>query len=479
MEMSLIQHLLPHTTTSQSHKTSKEEFVSNLHGSSILEIVALSAVIPAFVLLRQVAAHIYETVSEDKRADSSNCAEELKSQEGNYVGELTADFILVVFSEHVYGITVYTYLMLLTAIVYLNWQQPLTSYVQSNALASTYQTSCLSCYRFVMMLVTCVTILAVDFNVFPRRFAKAETYGTGMMDLGVGSFVVANALVSRQARNLAPRKHGGVVRNVSPHLILGFMRLALTKGVDYQVHVGEYGVHWNFYFTLAAVSLLTSLIHIPTYYCGLLGVVVLTVYQALLLFGWNKYLLSSDRGPGLVSLNKEGFFSIFGYWGLHLLSVQFGQYLCFTTGRFLKKFFPNLEKGAASQKWWAAVEILLLDIILWMLGILFHQFVENVSRRMCNVAYVMFVLAQNFQVIGLFSLADLVTKRKLLLQEVFDKNLLLTFLLANVLTGLVNLSMNTVNAPVPVSLLVLLLYMAILVLATSSLKALNLRLKFW
>ena len=54
--------------------------------------------------------------------------------------------------------------------------------------------------RSYVLIGTAIAILGVDFKIFPRRLAKAETYGSGLMDVGVGMFVFMNAVVSPEAR---------------------------------------------------------------------------------------------------------------------------------------------------------------------------------------------------------------------------------------------------------------------------------------
>ncbi|EFJ32845.1 hypothetical protein SELMODRAFT_406788 [Selaginella moellendorffii] len=452
------------------NKHLKEEFVSNLQGSSKIEIAALSALIPALVILRSFA---------------------ILPQKGFWTC-LALDFTfivlptvlsLTVLADKVYGIA-----LLVSILLGMSSFLPFLEREKLKSSSIPFKRPFLTYYRFVMMLVTCVTILAVDFTAFPRRYAKTETYGTGLMDLGVGSFVAANAIVSRQARSrellyvtflvvdVIRTRTVDILKSVSPLLALGFVRLIATKGADYQVHVGEYGVHWNFFFTLAAVSLLTSVIRMPVSYCGYLGLGILSVHQFTLLCGLKDYILSPHRSSGLVDLNKEGIFSIFGYWSLYFLSVHLGQHIFFNPGGFLKWIASSSNENS---HWLSIAELWLLDGALWLLVVVLDSIVENVSRRTCNMAYVMFVLAQNLEVMAIFASAEAFLSSKLVLVEAVDDNMLLTFLVANVLTGLVNLSMDTIFVLPGLSVVIVVGYMALLVAIVAMFKVYKIRAKFW
>lgn len=95
-----------------------------------------------------------------------------------------------------------------------------------------------------MMVMTVLAILAVDFPVFPRVLGKTEDWGTGLMDVGVGSFVFSLGIVSSKA--FVPTRKVKMVRTLAtalrravPVLVLGFIRLLMVKGVEYPVrHLG-------------------------------------------------------------------------------------------------------------------------------------------------------------------------------------------------------------------------------------------------
>lgn len=83
------------------------------------------------------------------------------------------------------------------------------------------------------------------------------------MDLGVGSFVFSSGVVSARGylkKETLPFMKQMVIalRTSIPLLVLGLGRYISTKGVDYQEHVTEYGMHWNFFFTLGFLPIFVT-----------------------------------------------------------------------------------------------------------------------------------------------------------------------------------------------------------------------------
>ncbi|KAJ7171681.1 GWT1-domain-containing protein [Mycena crocata] len=365
----------------------------------------------------------------------------------------------------------------------------------------------LSTYRAHMMLMTVLGILAVDFPVFPRSLVKCESYGVSLMDLGVGSFVFSNGVVSaipllKDSRHLkAPlvSKVVAVVRKCLPIIALGVVRVLLVKGTEYPEHETEYGTHWNFFITLALLPVFQVLLHplIRLFPISLLGFCVGILHQlALSRFGLKEYVQNAPR-VNLISANKEGIASLAGYLSIYLLGLSVGSIILPPTPKFFRRFLNQratlADLSAPRQNDKTAVELAAYAIVWWvLLGLARLVGVDaGVSRQTANLPYALWIVAFNTSfILGyllldmLFFPAPVIPKRKGVsasssfsassespyfeaaasparappLLEAINKNGLPLFLLANVGTGLVNLSMQTMYAGPIKSMGVLALY---------------------
>lgn len=154
-------------------------------------------------------------------------------------------------------------------------------------------------FRGSVMLCTVIAILAVDFSVFPRSLAKTETFGLSLMDLGVGCVIVASGVVSRQSRkwmalSADPSSRGkwskafgdylSSISSIIPLIIMGGVRLVVHSQINYNTHLSEYGIHWNFFHTLTFLTVITSTIE-------------LVIMIFFLSMGGTKRYWRSLRGP--------------------------------------------------------------------------------------------------------------------------------------------------------------------------------------
>ncbi|KAL1632249.1 Glucosaminyl phosphatidylinositol (GlcN-PI) nositol acylation protein [Neofusicoccum ribis] len=401
-------------------------------------------------------------------------------------------------------------------------------------------------WRGAMMIITCAAILAVDFKVFPRRFAKVENWGTSLMDLGVGSFVFAAGLVSARSilkqqatgksQTLASRLYASI-RHSLPLLVLGLIRLYSVKGLDYAEHVTEYGVHWNFFFTLGFLPPFMALFEsafalLPSF--AALSIILGVVYEIALDFtDLTAFIVSAPR-TNLFNQNREGIFSFFGYLaiflagratgmyvlpretsaedlsaaegdsgrgrtsrrgtglrknGLKLVQESFGEIrselsrVRFNPFRIVlsslpqtKQLFSILKRSTFGRLvFWAAVWFSLYGFSTGYYGLNLR-----VSRRLANLPYFLWVSAFNCGQLALFCSIETLffpgiysaktqdeenkrakeaTSRVL---HAFNRNGLALFLLANLLTGLVNLTIPTLEVTQLQSMAVLLAYIGVL-----------------
>ncbi|KAH6692644.1 GWT1-domain-containing protein [Plectosphaerella plurivora] len=495
-------------TAAPSYKQLKEDFVSNLSGGSVGEVNLVISVSPAALILWSALQSRHSFFR-----STSPVA---------FVLDYLLNVAVLLVSITLYAnspLLLYGLILSPVALAYIlppntgaPRKKPAIPPPQkknattdgSQALSALSVKPFLTHYRGGMMAVTCLAILAVDFRLFPRRFAKVETWGTSLMDMGVGSFVFSAGVVA--ARPVLKERASGRVtplttrllaslRHCLPLLVLGIIRLLSVKGLEYAEHVSEYGVHWNFFFTLAFlppfVALFQSALRIVPSYAAL-ALILAVGYQVLLeSTDLKAYILTAPR-VDLISANREGIFSLFGYLAIFLAGQDTGMYV-------LPRNFASSKAAPTNQR----ITLLMMMAVWCAVWTGLYFFTTNytygdglsVSRRLANLPYVLWVAAFNTGQIFFYCLVDSVffpafynatdaraekeaynTATSTVLRA-YNRNGLAVFLLANLLTGLVNMTVPTLDVGPAQTMAILIAYSATLTGVAVALDAYDISIK--
>lgn len=349
--------------------------------------------------------------------------------------------------------------------------------------------------RAMINVMTAVCILAVDFKVFPRELAKTETFGFGLMDIGVGMYVFSNGIVYKvnKEQKLNMERVRDVCLSSLPLVVLGAARFLVTQEIDYQQHVSEYGVHWNFFITLAIIKIIGSLIMDvikDPEIAKFLAITILCCHEMLLHLGVSRYVLSTKIGrSNFVDANREGIASIPGYIALYLASAYVGSVMR-----------PSAEIQPAKKFIRNAIKLSFIAGVCWKM-IYVCEDMFGVSRRLANMGYVFWMLSLGTTLCVLLMFLEVFiyfvrfeepkTPEQIMkgddfcipytpvLLEAVNENGLAFFLGANLLTGLINIVFQTMLLEKAAALTIISYYSFILCVAAVFMHVNKIKLKIW
>ncbi|CAJ0573374.1 unnamed protein product, partial [Mesorhabditis spiculigera] len=337
-----------------------------------------------------------------------------------------------------------------------------------------HPTTYLTYLRGMVLIFTGIAILAVDFSVFPRRYAKTGFYGHSLMDVGVSAFVyilgISNHLkTQRKGGEDGKKKRSPLTILTSSSallLYLGVGRTVVLKAIGYGTSITEYGVHWNFFFTLFVVHLFSKIYNQRAHL--LLAIVMAGIHQLLLSGGNEDWALSDDEPrDNLISANREGIVSLLGYISLYYFASAIGGHIM----RIGNKVSDNLK---------CLVQLFFIAGACYILQLFAVAVFAAPSRRVANLAYLfsqlsvltyslwICLLVQTIIILGWATGIPYFGKgnnpwqgiQPCMLEDV-NRAGLWFFLLCNVLTGTVNMTVDTYSTTDAEATVLLGIYMLI------------------
>ncbi|XP_055917524.1 uncharacterized protein LOC129949861 [Eupeodes corollae] len=373
------------------------------------------------------------------------------------------DFVLIVVpivlnvticNPYVEGICVI--LMILTGVTL--WRSQLTPMeIKQKVISLGNQPKSLTLIRSSINIITAVCILAIDFSTFPKSFRKSRYYGVGLMDTGIGLFVLSMGIVSKPPKTR--KDFLKIPKMVGPAFILGLARTIVIQAIGYHQDDTEYGKHMNAFFTLGLTKLFGGLISAivgSELQLLLLGVFILTAHECLLLNSIADFVMfrKEDRSTFFLA-NREGFCSLPGFIAIYLLAMYVGRMLFSETTLMVEEYSKKVKRLAV------------MAACAWIITFICIPTIQ-ISRRIANFGYVSWTLSIALTLLFFYIiLSDYVFfawsksgEYKLpSLMEATNRNGLVFFLVANVLTGCVNIFLEPGGRSPSITVVILSLYM--------------------
>ncbi|XP_047987214.1 phosphatidylinositol-glycan biosynthesis class W protein-like [Leguminivora glycinivorella] len=216
-------------------------------------------------------------------------------------------------------------------------------------------------------------------------------------------------------------------------------------------------------FTLAVCKFLSTFLLFSSNRALFFSVLIIFVHEVLLWYSLQDWVFGDEPRSSLLSANREGVSSCLGYVSMYLFAAHLKTELnnrSVTRIRLLCKMFLG-------------------SVLVWTMSQVLHLY-RPASRTLANAGYCLYLEAvflsiSAFMYIIEVLFQDLENKLYFELPEILkvvNWNGLIYFLVCNLATGMINLSMRTLLVSTSMAIVIFVLYMAFSLVITSCIQSL-------
>eukprot|EP01022_Parablepharisma_sp_SALTPOND_P001034 TRINITY_DN105463_c0_g1_i1.p1 TRINITY_DN105463_c0_g1~~TRINITY_DN105463_c0_g1_i1.p1 ORF type:complete len:478 (+),score=32.11 TRINITY_DN105463_c0_g1_i1:180-1613(+) len=325
-----------------------------------------------------------------------------------------------------------------------------------------------------VFLAMCFGIMFCDTLFFPDILSKTSKGGIGTMDLGAGFILFTSGVTSRQARDINSGFRKRFKESFTLIIIcinIGILRMVLselTKRGDF-----SHGSHWNIFLIIACIMLLAICIpNILIKYAYFVALAIAVLYQVALSAGLEDFLLDTSRQTNFLEKNAVGLCQTFGLLACYLVGVGFGQ----------KLYNTAVYHSNENEDRTMLMELAKIMAGSGLLFLIAYFAVEQTAPKVCNLAYVAYIsLSVTYCAFVSFILERMTVKMgtNIIYDGPAKSSRLIYFIVANILTGAINILCMLEDLPLLVQFAIVVGYTVVLHGVFAVLVGTGVKVRFW